>query len=115
MPKPQDAYSFITDPRIQFAVNLANESAEKNRRATAYECADRAVHKIFGPWLLDYSGAVKPHLMPAYLRLVADVENRMGLHRRRKTWSPPFEPAQAVWTASCGGLHTAAEPMVIAA
>jgi len=115
MPNPHNAYSFITDRRIQFAVNLANESAEKNRQATAYECADQAVHKIFGPWLLDYSGAIKPQLMPVYLRLVADVENRMGLHRRRRTWSPPLEPAQAHWPVGLGGPHAAAEPVVIAA
>ena len=115
MNKTKYAQSFITDHRIQFAVNLANEIAEKNRSATAYECAERAVNKIFDRWLIDYSGTVKPGLLPVYLRLVCDIEQRMGLHRRRKSMSPPFEPAAAAWPVAFNNWDTQPNPAVLAA
>lgn len=115
MPNPHDIQSFITDRRIQFAVNLANEIAEDDHLATAYDCADKAVHKIFGRWLLDYAGAVKPGWLPVYLRLVGDVEQRMGLHRRRKAWSGPFEAAAAAWPTSLPNSEIGSAPATAAA
>ena len=110
-----DTQSFITDLRVRFAVNLANEIAEKNRTATAYECAEDAVHKIFGRWLLDYTGAVKPQLLPIYLRLVCDVEQRMGLHRRRKNDEIPNAPAAIAWPLAANNIDARSAQTMAAA
>ena len=115
MNKTKYAQPFITDHRIQFAVNLANEIAEKDHSATAYDCASSAVHKIFDRWLIDYSGTVKPEFLPVYLRLVCDVDQRMGLHRRRRSVSSPIEPAAAAWPVAFNNLDTQASPEVLAA
>lgn len=115
MRNPTYAQPFITDHRIQFAVNLANEFAEKDHLATAYECAEKAVRKIFGRWLLDYAGSVKPNFLPLFLRLACDVEQRMGLHRRRKPHAFPNQPAAAAWPVIFNHLEVRPEPRAMVA
>ena len=45
-------------------------------------------------------GGVRPGLMPVYLRLVCDVEQRMGLHRRKRLPSPPLRPLAVAASAA---------------
>ena len=108
-------YNFVTELRIRFAVNLANEIAEKNHAATAYECAERAVNTIFGRWLFDHSGTVRAHYWPTYLRLVCDVEQRMGLHRRRKQHDTPNTPAAASLPAMASNVEARSNLLAAAA
>ena len=88
--------SFITEARIEFAVRQAGEIATKHRDYSAFDCAEAAVRQVFGRWLLDRTAAVLPGLMPLYLRLVDEVEQRLGLHRRRRFDTHPVRPALAL-------------------
>lgn len=86
---------FITDTRIDFAVRQAAEIAVERRDCSAFDCAAAAVRQVFGRWLLDHTADVPAPLMPLYLRLVDEVEQRLGLHRRRRSLAAPFAPAMA--------------------
>lgn len=86
---------FITDARIGFAVQRAGEFAARNRDWSAFDCADAAVRQVFGRWLLDHTATVPPAQMPLFLRLVDEVESRLGLHRRRRGRPLPMDPALA--------------------
>ena len=89
------ARDYVTEERIAFAVKLADRLAVENMHWTAFECAEQAVRKIFGRWMLDHTGSVPAPLIPLHYRLVDEVEQRLGLHRRRD-WQPaPFDPAWA--------------------
>lgn len=86
---------FVTDARIAFAVRRAGEIADRRRRDSAFDCAAAAVRQVFGRWLLDHTASVPPARMPLYLRLVDEVEQRLGLHRRRPGMTLPEDPAIA--------------------
>ncbi|WP_193370002.1 hypothetical protein [Pelagibius marinus] len=86
---------FVTDKRIAFAVRRAGEIADRRREDSAFDCAAAAVRQVFGRWLLDHTAAVPPSKMPLYLRLVDEVEQRLGLHRRRRGVTLPQNPAMA--------------------
>jgi hypothetical protein len=88
--------SFVTDARIAFAVRRAGEIADRRRYDSAFDCAAAAVRQVFGRWLLDHTAGVPPAKMPLYLRLVDEVEQRMGLHRRRRAVTPPADPAMGM-------------------
>jgi hypothetical protein len=102
--KRRFARSFVTDARIDFAVRRAADFAARNRDWSAFDCADAAVRQVFGRWLLDHTATVPPGLMPLFLRLVDEVEGRLGLHRRRRMRPLPMDPALASqathWQAS---------------
>ena len=93
----QHRYSqpFVTDARIEFAVRHAAELAARHRDYSAFDCAEAAVRQVFGRWLLDHTAGVAPASMPLYLRLVDEVEQRLGLHRRRRGGGSPLDPALA--------------------
>jgi hypothetical protein len=93
---------FITDGRAYMAVQLADEIAAREPDASAYDCAEKAVRKVFGRWLLDHTAAVRPDLLPHYVRLVDRVEQSLGLHRRRRPQVLPTEPALGQIPV-CGG------------
>ena len=52
--------SFVTDGRIELARNYADALAQKHPSYSGSECAEKAVRKIFGRWLLDHTAAVRP-------------------------------------------------------
>ena len=88
--------AFVTDTRITFAVRQAAEIADRNHDYSAFDCADAAVRQVFGRWLLDHTASVPPARMPLFLRLTDEVEQRLGLHRRRRYGRPlPMDPALA--------------------
>jgi len=87
--------AFVTDARIDFAVRQAAEVAARERDASAFDCAEAAVRQVFGRWLLDHTATVPPARMPLFLRLVDEVEQRLGLHRRRRFRPAPMHPALA--------------------
>jgi hypothetical protein len=88
--------TFITDARIAFAVRQAGEIAARDHDASAFDCAEAAVRQVFGRWLLDHTASVVPAQLPLFLRLVDAVEQRLGLHRRRRYGRPlPMDPALA--------------------
>lgn len=87
--------AFVTDARIEFAVRRAAEIADRNHDYSAFDCADAAVRQVFGRWLLDHTAGVPPARMPLFLRLVDEVEQRLGLHRRRRSRPVPMDPALA--------------------
>lgn len=91
----QFSQPFVTDARIDFAVRRAAEFAERDRDASAFDCAEAAVRQVFGRWLLDHTATVPPAQMPLFLRLVDEVEQRLGLHRRRRSRPVPMDPAMA--------------------
>jgi hypothetical protein len=95
MPARGYSQSYITDKRIDFAVRLADDIAARDLSLTAYECAERAVRRIFGRWLLEATGLVPAPQLALYYRLVDEVEQRLGLHRRRPQPFRPW-PAQAL-------------------
>ena len=86
---------FITDARIDFAVRQASEIADRHRDYSAFDCAESAVRQVFGRWLMDHTASVPPARMPLYLRLVDEVEQRLGLHRRRRDFLDHSDPAMA--------------------
>ncbi len=86
---------FVTEERIHFAVKVADEIAARDHHLSGYDCAEAAVRKIFGPWLLDYAATVPSHHLPRYFRLVDEVEQRLGLHRCRRQGVVPHDPAFA--------------------
>jgi hypothetical protein len=87
--------TFITDARIAFAVRQAGEIAARDHDASAFDCAEAAVRQVFGRWLLDHTASVVPAQLPLFLRLVDEVEQRLGLHRRRRSRPLPMDPALA--------------------
>ena len=87
---------FVTDARIDFAVRRAGEVADRHRDYSAFDCAEAAVRQVFGRWLMDHTASVPPGRMPLYLRLVDEVEQRLGLHRRRRGVTVPADPALAI-------------------
>lgn len=89
------ARPFVTDARIAFAVRQAAELAARHRDYSAFDCAEAAVRQVFGRWLLDHTATVAPAQMPLFLRLVDEVEQRLGLHRRRRFRPAPMHPALA--------------------
>lgn len=89
------AQPYITDGRIGFAVQRAADFAARNHDWSAFDCADAAVRQVFGRWLLDHAATVPPARMPLFLRLVDEVEQRLGLHRRRRSRPLPMDPALA--------------------
>jgi hypothetical protein len=91
----QFSQTFITDARIAFAVRQAAEIAARNHDTSAFDCAEAAVRQVFGRWLLDHTAAVPPARLPLFLRLVDEVEQRLGLHRRRRSRPLPMDPALA--------------------
>ena len=91
----QFSQTFITDARIAFAVRQAGEIAARDHDASAFDCAEAAVRQVFGRWLLDHTAAVPPAQLPLFLRLVDEVESRLGLHRRRRGRPVPMDPALA--------------------
>jgi hypothetical protein len=91
----QFSQTFITDARIAFAVRQAGEIAARDHDASAFDCAEAAVRQVFGRWLLDHTAAVPPARLPLFLRLVDEVEQRLGLHRRRRSRPLPMDPALA--------------------
>jgi hypothetical protein len=95
MRKQRFSKDFITDARIDFAVKLADGIAAEDRTLSAFECAEQAVRKVFGRWMIDHTGTVPTPEMPLFLRLVDEVEQRLGLHRRRSHRSGPMAPALA--------------------
>ncbi|GAB4224014.1 MAG: hypothetical protein Tsb0032_27720 [Kiloniellaceae bacterium] len=86
---------FVTEARIDFAVRRAGEIADRRRHDSAFDCAATAVRQVFGRWLLDHTATVPPARLPLYLRLVDEVEQRLGLHRRRHGVALPEDPAAA--------------------
>ena len=48
---------------------------------------------LAGRWLLDHTAAIRPELLPHFVRLVDKVEQNLGLHRRRRSQVLPTEPA----------------------
>ena len=86
---------FITDARIAFAAKLADQIAAEDLSLSAFDCAERAVRKVFGRWLLDFRATVPAPLIPLYYRLIGDVEQRIGLHRRSPGQDSPSQPAVA--------------------
>jgi hypothetical protein len=101
--------SFITPSRIGFAVRRAAELAARDLDLTAFDCAEAAVRTVFGRWLLDHTASVRPLHLPLYLRLVDEVESRLGLHRRRRSGRRPMDPALAAtaWHDSDQALRIA--------
>lgn len=95
MKRQRYSQPFVTDARIDFAVRHAAEIAANHRDYSAFDCAEAAVRKVFGRWLLDHTAGVAPAAMPLYLRLVDEVEQRLGLHRRRRGAGAPLDPALA--------------------
>lgn len=95
MRKQRFSKDFITDSRIDFAVKLADGIAAEKHDLSAFDCAELAVSKVFGRWMIDHTGTVPTPEMPLFLRLVDEVEQRLGLHRRRGHRSGPPAPAQA--------------------
>jgi len=95
MRKQRFSKDFITDSRIDFAVKLADGIAAEKHDLSAFDCAERAVRKVFGRWMIDHTGTVPTPEMPLFLRLVDEVEQRLGLHRRRGHRPGPTAPAQA--------------------
>jgi hypothetical protein len=91
----QFSQTFITDARIAFAVRQAGEIAARDHDASAFDCAEAAVRQVFGRWLLDHTASVVPAQLPLFLRLVDEVEQRLGLHRRRRSRPLPMDPALA--------------------
>ena len=92
----QFSQTFITDARIAFAVRQAGEIAARDHDTSGFDCAEAAVRQVFGRWLLDHTAAVPPARLPLFLRLVDEVEQRLGLHRRRRYGRPmPMDPALA--------------------
>lgn len=87
--------AFVTDARIDFAVRRAAEIADRNHDYSGFDCADAAVRQVFGRWLFDHTATVPPAQMPLFLRLVDEVEQRLGLHRRRRSRILPMDPALA--------------------
>ncbi len=87
---------FVTDARIDFAVRRAGEIADRHHAYSAFDCAAAAVRQVFGRWLLDHTASVPAAKLPLYLRLVDEVEQRLGLHRRRRGLTLPADPALAV-------------------
>lgn len=87
---------FVTNARIDFAVRRANEVADRHHDYSAFDCAEAAVRQVFGRWLMDHTASVLPGRMPLYLRLVDEVEQRLGLHRRRRDAAVPSDPALAI-------------------
>jgi len=90
------AQPFVTDARIDFAVRQAAEIAAHHHDHSAFDCAEAAVRQVFGRWLLDHTATVAPARMPLFLRLVDEVEQRLGLHRRRRARPAPTHPALAL-------------------
>ena len=86
---------FVTDARIAFAVRQAAEIAARDHALSGFDCAEAAVRRVFGRWLLDHTATVPPTRMPLFLRLVDEVEQRLGLHRRRRARWVPSDPALA--------------------
>ena len=86
---------FVTEARIEFAVQRAGEFAARHYDWSAFACADAAVRQVFGRWVLDHTATVPPAQMPLFLRLVDEVESRLGLHRRRRSRPLPMDPALA--------------------
>ena len=86
---------YVTDRRIAFAVKQADEIAARHLDLSAYDCAERAVQKVFGRWMLDFTGSVPAPKMPLYLRLVHEVEQQLGVHRRRTRPNAPLTPVSA--------------------
>lgn len=99
------ATSFITEGRVQMAVRLADAIAAEEPEASAYDCAERAVRKLFGRWLLDHTAAIRPGLLPHYIRLVDRVEQQLGLHRRRAGPVTPSKPGMAA-VAAAGAVQS---------
>ena len=93
--KRRFAQPYITEARIDFAVQRAADFAARHRDWSAFDCADAAVRQVFGRWLLDHTATVPPARMPLFLRLVDAVESRLGLHRRRRGRPVPMDPALA--------------------
>jgi len=91
----QFSHAFVTDARIAFAVRRAAEIAAQNHDYSAFDCAQAAVRQVFGRWLLDHTATVPPARMPLFLRLVDEVEQRLGLHRRRRGRGAPLDPILA--------------------
>jgi hypothetical protein len=87
------SYTFITDSRVYMAVQVADEMAAKDLDVSAYDCAEQAVRIVFGRWFLDHTASVRSELLPSYIRLVDRVEQKLGLHRRRRSRVLPTEPA----------------------
>lgn len=87
--------SFVTAGRITMATRYADEIAARKSWLTASECAGEAVRQIFGKWILDHTAAIRPQFIPLYFRLIATVENRLGLHRRAEHDGEPMHPALA--------------------
>jgi len=85
--------SFVTDGRIELARNYADALAQKHPSYSGSECAEKAVRKIFGRWLLDHTAAVRPEYLPLFFQLSNTVENRLGLHRRPSWRARPVPPA----------------------
>ena len=102
--KRRFSQDFVTDVRIDFAVRRAAEIAARHRDYSAFDCAETAVRQVFGRWLMDHTASVPPARMPLFLRLVDEVEQRLGLHRRRRGRPLPMNPAlaniAAEWQAS---------------
>jgi hypothetical protein len=91
----QFSQDFITDARIDFATRRAAEIAAQNHDYSAFDCAEAAVRQVFGRWLLDHTATVPPAHLPLFLRLVDEVEQRLGLHRRRRRRGAPLDPILA--------------------
>jgi hypothetical protein len=87
------SHTFITAGRVYMAAQLADEIAAKDPDASAYDCAEKAVRIVFGRWFLDHTASVRSELLPSYIRLADRVEQRLGLHRRRRSQVLPTEPA----------------------
>jgi hypothetical protein len=95
--------SFVTDGRIALARNYADALAAKHPGYGAAECAEKAVRKIFGRWILDHTAAVRAEYLPLYFQLTNAVESRLGVHRRPRYRARPVSPALRAalpWTAA---------------
>ncbi len=93
MEKEVSKTGFVTQRRIEMAKNYADELAREKPDYTASQCAEKAVRKIFGRWLLDHTAAVRPELIPQYFQLINAVETRLGVHRRLRHRARPVSPA----------------------
>jgi hypothetical protein len=74
----------VTSKNLDAAGSTASKIARENSDLSGAQCAERAVRRIFGAWLLDWSGSIKPECLPLYFRLISKVEDKLDLHRRRR-------------------------------
>ncbi len=83
----------VTSKNLDAAADLASQIARENSDLSGAQCAERAVRGIFGAWLLDWSGSIKPDCLPLYFRLISKVEDKLDLHRcRRRRLNNPLPP-----------------------